>query len=111
MSKTECLHDAHGDDQAPTYDRANVHPAHDAKATDPVCGMHVNVVTAEHVAHHNGHKVYFCSVRCKEKFESDPEIYAHAPPAPEAILPPASELTYASLRPVHMLANGGRILT
>ena len=35
----------------------------------------------------------------------------YQPPAPEAILPPASELTYATLRPAQMLAKGGRILT
>ena len=35
----------------------------------------------------------------------------YQPPAPEAILPTASELTYATLRPTQMLADGGRILT
>ena len=35
----------------------------------------------------------------------------YQPPAPEAILPTASELTYATLRPAQMLAGGGRILT
>ncbi len=35
----------------------------------------------------------------------------YQPPAPEAILPPASELTYATLRPAQMLAKGGRVLT
>ncbi len=83
MSKTECLHHAHGKNQAPTHDHADVQPAHDAKATDPVCGMSVNVATAEHFAHHNGHDVYFCSARCKEKFEVDPETYADGPPTQE----------------------------
>ncbi len=35
----------------------------------------------------------------------------YQPPAPEAILPTASELTYATLRPAQMVADGGRILT
>jgi putative transposase len=35
----------------------------------------------------------------------------YKPPAPEAILPPASVLPYAALRPAQMLANSGRILT
>ncbi|MEQ8824243.1 MAG: heavy metal translocating P-type ATPase [Filomicrobium sp.] len=83
MSKSECLHHAHGDDAGSTHERATVPPAHDAKATDPVCGMRVNVATAEHVMHHNGHDIYFCSTRCKEKFEADPETYADGPPAPE----------------------------
>jgi putative transposase len=35
----------------------------------------------------------------------------YRPPAPETILPPASELPYAPLRPAHMLAKSGRVLT
>lgn len=35
----------------------------------------------------------------------------YRPPAPEAILLPASGLPYAVLRPVQMLANDGRVLT
>lgn len=35
----------------------------------------------------------------------------YKPPAPEAILPPASVLPYAKLRSAQMLANSGRILT
>ncbi len=35
----------------------------------------------------------------------------YQPPAPEAILPTASALTYATLRPAQMRADGGRILT
>ena len=35
----------------------------------------------------------------------------YRPPAPEAILPPASGLPYAPLRPVQMLADHGRVLT
>jgi hypothetical protein len=35
----------------------------------------------------------------------------YRPPAPETILLPASELTYAPLRPAQMLAISGRALT
>ncbi len=35
----------------------------------------------------------------------------YRPPAPETILPPASDLTYAPLRPAQMLAISGRALT
>jgi transposase InsO family protein len=35
----------------------------------------------------------------------------YRPPAPETILPPASDLTYAPLRPAQMLATSGRVLT
>ena len=35
----------------------------------------------------------------------------YRPPAPEAILPPASDPAYAALRPDQMLADGGPALT
>jgi putative transposase len=35
----------------------------------------------------------------------------YRPPVPETILPPASELPYAPLRPAQMLATSGRVLT
>ena len=35
----------------------------------------------------------------------------YRPPAPEAILPPASGLPYAPLRPAQTLADDGRVLT
>jgi len=35
----------------------------------------------------------------------------YRPPAPETILPPTSDLTYAPLRPAQMLATSGRVLT
>ena len=35
----------------------------------------------------------------------------HRPPTPETILPPASSLSYATLRPAQTLADSGRILT
>jgi transposase InsO family protein len=36
---------------------------------------------------------------------------SYRPPAPEAILPPASGLPYAPLRPAQTLADSGRVLT
>ncbi len=58
------------------------------KATDPVCGMSVDPATAKHKAEHDGHAVFFCSARCREKFVADPMKYigpktqAAPPPAP-----------------------------
>jgi P-type Cu+ transporter len=46
------------------------HAAH--LATDPVCGMKVDPHTTAHRASHAGHTYYFCSARCREKFEADP---------------------------------------
>ena len=39
---------------------------------DPICGMTVEVATARHKTEHAGREYYFCNVRCREKFVSDP---------------------------------------
>lgn len=48
------------------------------EATDPVCGMTVEVATAKHKADYHGTTYYFCSAHCKGTFEQDPEKYAMA---------------------------------
>jgi len=45
------------------------------KATDPVCGMKVDIVTAKHTAEHGGKAHYFCSNGCRTKFVGDPARY------------------------------------
>jgi YHS domain-containing protein len=42
---------------------------------DPVCGMQVEKATAPASALHLGMRVYFCSDRCLERFEFDPERF------------------------------------
>lgn len=42
---------------------------------DPVCGMSVDPHTAEHRSRHDGKTWYFCSSRCKTRFEEDPQPY------------------------------------
>jgi Cu+-exporting ATPase len=64
--------------------------SHDAAtaATDPVCGMKVNPVTARHQHTHQGHDHVFCSAGCRGKFAADPARYLHAgkaAPAAQAI--------------------------
>ena len=44
-------------------------------AKDPVCGMSVDPHTARHRREHGGRTFYFCSARCAEKFEAEPEAY------------------------------------
>jgi Cu+-exporting ATPase len=52
-------------------------------ARDPVCGMAVEPATAKHHSEHAGRTYYFCSSRCREKFEAKPERYSvSAAPAP-----------------------------
>ncbi|MEO6842261.1 MAG: heavy metal translocating P-type ATPase [Bradyrhizobium sp.] len=55
-------------------------------AIDPVCGMKVNPATAKHRFAHQGQDYFFCSGRCRERFEAEPEKYLGSrepePPAP-----------------------------
>jgi uncharacterized protein len=45
-------------------------------ASDPVCGMQVRVANAPVSMQHEGRTVYFCSDRCRERFEAEPDRYA-----------------------------------
>jgi len=49
---------------------------------DPVCGMVVEPATARAHSDHAGRTYYFCSIRCRQKFEAEPARYL-APAAPE----------------------------
>ena len=55
-------------------------------AIDPVCGMKVNPATAKHRFNYKGEEYLFCSGRCRERFEAEPEKYLKPrepePPAP-----------------------------
>ncbi|WP_346427328.1 heavy metal translocating P-type ATPase [Caulobacter sp. 17J65-9] len=55
---------------------------------DPVCGMTIDPHTSKHRATFDGRTRHFCSERCRQKFEADPQAYLHserpaAPAAPE----------------------------
>jgi len=45
------------------------------EATDPVCGMTVEIATARYMTQHAGQVYYFCSAGCKRSFEKEPEKY------------------------------------
>jgi P-type Cu+ transporter len=49
-----------------------------ATAIDPVCGMSVNRKTAKHRFLYSGQHYFFCSARCRERFEAEPEKYLQA---------------------------------
>ena len=53
-----------------------------AKPKDPVCGMHVNPLTAKHKTLHNDNEYFFCSAGCLAKFQADPEKILSSPPKP-----------------------------
>jgi Cu+-exporting ATPase len=44
-------------------------------AIDPVCGMRVDPVTAKHRFSHKGQAYFFCSARCRTRFEAEPEKF------------------------------------
>ena len=46
-----------------------------ATAIDPVCGMRVDPATAKHRFSYNGQDYFFCSARCRERFEAEPKKY------------------------------------
>ena len=57
-----------------------------AAAIDPVCGMRVDPATARHRASHKGQDYFFCSGRCRERFEAEPEKFLQ-PKQPEPAAP------------------------
>ncbi|KJC44944.1 haloacid dehalogenase [Bradyrhizobium sp. LTSP885] len=61
-------------------------PVEAALAIDPVCGMKVNPATARHRFSYQGEDYFFCSGRCRERFEAEPEKFLKPrepePPAP-----------------------------
>ncbi|WP_409334466.1 heavy metal translocating P-type ATPase [Bradyrhizobium jicamae] len=61
-------------------------PAEPDMAIDPVCGMKVDPATARHRFNYKGDEYLFCSGRCRERFEAEPEKFLSPrepePPAP-----------------------------
>lgn len=55
-------------------------PTAPIEAIDPVCGMTVNVATAEFTADWDGRTYYFCCDGCRRRFEREPERYITAGP-------------------------------
>ena len=58
-----------------------------AAATDPVCGMRVDRATAKHRFSYQGQDYFFCSARCRARFEAEPGKFigtAEPPPAAPA---------------------------
>jgi YHS domain-containing protein len=44
-------------------------------AIDPICGMTVEIATAEHTASHDGQQYYFCSPGCQKAFTLNPDAF------------------------------------
>jgi Cu+-exporting ATPase len=61
-------------------------------ATDPVCGMSVDPQTAKHRCAYKGQDYFFCSGRCRERFEAEPDKFLRPKP-PEAAEAPGTIYT------------------
>jgi YHS domain-containing protein len=71
-------------------------PGVPGEVLDPVCGMTVDPATAEQRADHAGHRYFFCSGKCRERFTANPDRYLALPrssdapaaqsPAPDEVL-------------------------
>ena len=70
-------------------------PAPAGSAIDPVCGMAVDLTTAEYTHSYAGSMWYFCSQRCLDRFAAEPERYAEAEgkPAPLPAATPGTTYT------------------
>jgi len=58
-----------------TRERESREPPPSYEERDPVCGMMVEVSTAEHRADVGGHAYYFCCAGCRTRFVAAPERY------------------------------------
>ena len=65
------------------HDHSQDDPEHGSIVTDPVCGMKVDTRTAAHRHHLGETDYYFCSARCLDKFNGDPDRYLN----PSAVEP------------------------
>jgi Cu+-exporting ATPase len=99
-------HDHRSANREPGADTAHDHSKHghvhahsaetassDHLVKDPVCGMMVDPHTTKHRAQHAGKAYYFCSERCRSKFDANPAHYidpatspAKAEPVPEGTI-------------------------
>src|ERR1700733_14640529 len=52
-------------------------------STDAVCGMSVDPQSAKHRLAYKGQDYFFCSARCRERFEAEPDKFLQPKP-PEA---------------------------
>ncbi|GGA51627.1 heavy metal translocating P-type ATPase [Dyella nitratireducens] len=63
----------------------------ESNARDPICGMSVETVDAQHRSEYAGKSFYFCCAGCKAKFDAEPGRYTQ----------PASSMTVMNTKPAH----------
>ncbi|MEX0696976.1 MAG: YHS domain-containing protein, partial [Dongiaceae bacterium] len=91
---TRSSHDHTGHDHTGHDHSGHGHTGHDVPkpsdaglVKDPVCGMDVDPHTAKHRAEYGGRTYYFCSARCRERFEAEPRKYMAAETATVEAVP------------------------
>jgi Cu+-exporting ATPase len=84
-------------------------------AIDPVCGMTVNPVTAKHRFTYKGRDYFFCAVRCRERFEAEPEKFLQPkqqkqpePAAAAGAIDPVCGMTVNPVTAKHRFTYKGR---
>ncbi|MES2601181.1 MAG: heavy metal translocating P-type ATPase [Pseudomonadota bacterium] len=92
--KSCCSGHGHGGHDHAQHDHAghghagHAHADTDGRVIDPVCGMRVDPLTTKHHLDYKGQDYFFCSGRCRTRFEAEPEKFlAPKSSAPEEKLP------------------------
>ena len=67
-------------------------PSPAAKVTDPVCGMKIDPARAAGASTVNSQTFHFCGIRCKERFDADPDAFLK--PVPPQVPRAAPGATY-----------------
>ena len=60
---------------APEAETATLQDAEPTEAIDPVCGMTVEIASANYIASYQGRMFYFCSAGCQHEFQKEPEKF------------------------------------
>jgi len=69
----EIIQHHHSDKDGPVETEARPGCVVATEARDPICGMRVDLATAQYRSEAWGRAVYFCCRRCQETFDRDPE--------------------------------------
>jgi Cu+-exporting ATPase len=75
-------------------------------ATDPVCGMTVEIPHAAAMSVYKGEFIYFCNVACKEKFDASPEKFLEVGEEKEEEKKPTTAVLRDDLKKVELPVTG-----
>lgn len=78
------------------------------EALDPVCGMAVQIATAQHQVEHNDQTFYFCCEGCKNAFEQNPGQYLDQPTPTGEAIDPVCGMTVSIAKATYMSEHRGQ---